>query len=106
MSREIRIAIGGLGRSGFDIHAKYLQTDPRFRVVAAADTLPERRKDAADLFGCRVFDSYLPMLEAGGFDLFVNATPSRFHVEASLAGLERGFHRADAGGVNRSDGSF
>lgn len=92
MSREIRIAIGGLGRSGFDIHAKYLQTDPRFRVVAAADTLPERRKDAADLFGCRVFDSYLPMLEAGGFDLFVNATPSRFHVEASLAGLERGFH--------------
>ncbi len=92
MSREIRVAIGGLGRSGFGIHSKYLQTDSRFRVVAAADTLPERRKDAADLFGCKVFDSYEPMLEAGGFDLFINATPSRFHVEASLAGLRRGFH--------------
>ncbi len=92
MTKSIKVAIGGLGRSGYGIHAEYLKTDPRFQVVAVADELAERREDAVGLFGCKVFSHYREMLEAGGFDLFVNATPSRFHVEASLAGLEAGFH--------------
>ncbi|MBS1369122.1 MAG: Gfo/Idh/MocA family oxidoreductase [Lentisphaeria bacterium] len=92
MNEPIRVGIGGLGRSGFAIHSEYLKDDPRFRVVAAADLLPERRRDAVERFGCRVYGNYAEMLEAGGFDLFVNATPSRLHVEASLAGLAAGFH--------------
>ncbi len=92
MTDPIRVGIGGLGRSGFAIHSEYLKDDPRFQVVAAADPLPERRRDAAERFGCRVYEDYAAMLSAGGFDLFVNATPSRFHVTASLAGLVAGFH--------------
>ena len=92
MGEPIRVGIGGLGRSGYGIHAEYLKDDPDFRVVAAADELPERRKDAQERFGCRTYRSYAEMLAAGGFELFVNATPSRFHVEASLAGLEAGYH--------------
>ncbi len=92
MSKTIRVGIGGLGRSGYGIHAEYLKTDPRFQVVAAADELAERREDAEKLFHCRTYRNHAEMLEAGGFDLFVNATPSRFHVEASLAGLRSGVH--------------
>ncbi len=91
MSKTIRVAIGGYGRSGCDIHGRYLATDPRFEVVAAADELPERRQEAEEKFGCKTYPGYREMLAAGGFELFVNATPSRFHVEASLAALEAGF---------------
>ena len=92
MSEVIRVGLGGLGRSGFGIHGAYLRSDPRFQVVAAADLLPERRAEAKEAFGCRVFEDCRSMLEEGGFDLFVNATPSRLHVEYSLEGLSRGFH--------------
>ncbi len=92
MSEPIRVGIGGLGRSGYGIHSEYLKDDPDFQVVAAADELPERRQDAVNRFGCRVYGSWEEMLEAGGFDLFVNATPSRMHVDASLAALNRRFH--------------
>ncbi len=92
MGTPIRVGIGGFGRSGFGIHSEYLKDDPRFQVVAVADLMSERRKDAEARFGCRVYDSYDRMLAAGGFELFVNATPSRFHVEASLAGLAAGCH--------------
>lgn len=92
MDRPIRVGIGGLGRSGYGIHGEYLKDDPDFQVVAAADELPERRQDAVERFGCRVYGSYEEMLAAGGFDLFVNATPSRMHVGASLAALAKGFH--------------
>lgn len=92
MKKPIRVGIGGLGRSGYGIHSEYLKDDPDFQVVAAADALPERRKDAVERFGCRVYDSYAELLAAGGFDLFVNAAPSRMHVEASLAAISAGFH--------------
>ena len=64
MSRQIRVGIAGLGRSGFGIHAEYLKTDPRFLVTAAADELEERRKDAEQLFHCRTFRNHTEMLAA------------------------------------------
>lgn len=92
MRDPVRVAIAGFGRSGYGIHAEYLKTDPRFQVVAVADEIAERREDAVKLFQCEVFEHYPEMLAHGNFDLLVNATPSKFHVEASLAGLRSGFH--------------
>ncbi len=89
MENVIRIGIAGYGRSGRDIHANYLKNDPRFRIVAVADALPERREDAVKELGCTVYNDFHELLEAGGFDIFVNATPSRFHVEAVREGLKR-----------------
>ena len=88
MSDEIRVGLAGYGRSGRDIHADFLKNDSQFKIVAVADALPERRQQAAEEFGCQVYSDYREMLDAGGFDLFVNATPSRFHAEAVVAGLE------------------
>jgi predicted dehydrogenase len=64
----------------------------QYRIVAVADALAERREDAAREFGARVYADYSEMLEAGGFDLFVNALPSPLHVPGTLRALEAGFH--------------
>ena len=65
MSNEdiIRVAIGGQGRSGYNIHAKWLVQDPaRYRIVAVADQLPERRRDARREFGARAYDDWSRMI--------------------------------------------
>lgn len=94
MSQEniIRVAIGGQGRSGYKIHAHCLRRmGERFRIVAVADLLPERRRDARTEFGARAYRDWKSMLEAGGFDLFVNALPQTLHPEASIYAFEKGF---------------
>lgn len=93
MSGIVRVAIGGQGRSGFTIHAATLSQDlEHFAIVAVADQLPERRQEAESRFQARTFDDWRPLLEAGGFDLFVNALPSPLHVDATIDALNRGFH--------------
>ena len=92
MNKVISVAIGGFGRSGYGIHANWLKNDPeKFKIVAVADQIAERRQDAVNEFGCEVFEDYKDMLENVKCDLFVNATPSRLHVEATLMGFEKGF---------------
>jgi predicted dehydrogenase len=89
----IKVAIAGQGRSGFDIHARWLRTaTEQFKIVAVADLLPERRAQAKAELGCQVYKTYADMLKAGGFDLFVNATPSYLHPKGAIAGLQAGFH--------------
>ncbi|MBR0459909.1 MAG: Gfo/Idh/MocA family oxidoreductase [Victivallales bacterium] len=88
MAKIIKVGIAGFGRSGRDIHANYLKTDSRFQIVAVADALPERREDAVKEHACAVYDDYRAMLAAGGFDLFVNATPSFLHAPASIEALK------------------
>ena len=68
-----------------------MRNDADFKIVAVADELPERRQQAIDELGCEAYSTYQELLEkAPEFDLFVNATPSRFHVEASLAAINSG----------------
>lgn len=88
MDKIIRVGIAGQGRSGHGIHASFFAKDDRFKVVAVADELPERREDAVKMFGCEVFSNYEEMFARGPeIDLFVNATPSRFHTAANLAAM-------------------
>lgn len=89
----IRVAIAGQGRSGHDIHVACLATMPeRYRLVAVADPLPERRHEAEADYGARSYAETGEMLAAGGFDLFVNATPTPWHVPATIQALEAGYH--------------
>ncbi len=91
-NKVIKVGIAGFGRSGYGIHANWLKNDEKYKIVAVADNIAERRQDAVNELGCKVYEDYQELLNAGGFDLFINATPSRFHVEASLAGLKKGYH--------------
>ena len=89
----IRVAIGGQGRSGYNIHAKQLNQMPdKFKIVAVADQLPERRRDAREQFGAEAYEDWQDMIKAGGFDLFVNALHQPLHPVASIAALQAGGH--------------
>ncbi len=93
MSKVLKVGIAGFGRSGHGIHANWIKNDPeKFKIVAVADEISERRQDAVDMFGCEVYENYKELLDKADIDLFVNATPSRFHFEAAVAGLEAGHH--------------
>ena len=90
---RIRVAVGGQGRSGYNIHTNQLRDTPeKFEVAAIADQLPERREDAEVEFKVPVYDDWRPLLKEGGFDLFVNALPSPLHVDATIEALNNGYH--------------
>ena len=88
MDKVIKVGLAGYGRSGRDIHRLAISKDPRFQIVGVADALEDRRAEAAEECKCPVYNDYRELLAAGGFDLFVNATPSLYHVEGTLTGLK------------------
>ena len=89
----IRVGIAGQGRSGCDIHARWLRQAPRkYAIVAVADLLPERRAEAKQEFGCRTYKSYEQLAADREIDLFVNATPSHLHPKAAICALRAGHH--------------
>lgn len=91
MSSPIRVGIAGQGRSGYNIHARCLQSLPeQFDIVAVADLLEDRRRDGREVLGAEACGDYTELLDAGGFELFVNALPSPLHVPATLEALRRG----------------
>jgi len=94
MSQQlIQVGIAGYGRSGCDIHGKALKKFPeKFKIVAVADQLPERREDAVRDFGCEVYDDYRKLLKNAKIDLFINALPSYLHPKGTVQAFRAGFN--------------
>ena len=76
--RKIRVAILGQGRSGRDIHGKYLSTDERYSIAAVADPMEDRRKRAEEEYGCESFEHYSSLFGRNDIDLVINTTPATF----------------------------
>lgn len=93
MTPPYRVAIAGLGRSGWSLHALPLKEMPdKYRVTAVMDTVAERRQEAADMFGCRTCEIYDDLIAGDDIDIVAVASPNTFHVEQSLKALEAGKH--------------
>lgn len=93
MSQVIRVGIAGLGRSGWNIHAKTLMTlGERFKIVAVADQSGERRNEAITATGCRAYESYDGLVADKEVDLVVVATPNFLHTDHAIAAMKRGKH--------------
>ncbi len=92
--KVIRVAIAGQGRSGYTIHygRGAGQWPKLFEVVAVADQLPERRKQAETEMGARTYADYKELIKDGDYDLFVNALPSVLHTRATIEALNAGHH--------------
>ena len=60
------------------------------RLVAAADTNPERLAAACDAHGCQGFDDYRNLLASGDVDIAIVCTPHGLHCEQTVAALEAG----------------
>lgn len=95
--RQLNIAIIGQGRSGRDIHGAFFNSDAnggRFKVVAAADEIAERRQRAEVEYGsgCTVYSDWRSILDRRDIDLVINSTFSYEHYPVTLELLEHGFN--------------
>lgn len=91
--KKLRVAIIGQGRSGRDIHGRFLLTDTeRFTVAAVVDALEERRERARREYGCDVYADYTELFGRKGIDFVVNASYSHQHAPISLDLLKHGFN--------------
>jgi predicted dehydrogenase len=93
--KVLRVGVLGQGRSGYGIHCKWLRQVPhQYEIVAVADELPERRKEARAELGALAYKSHLDLLDDPklGLDLVVNALPSFLHPQGTIDALARGHH--------------
>lgn len=92
-SGPIRVGIVGLGRSGWNIHARaFRDMAERYRLVAVTDLLPERAAECAASTGVRHVPSFEAMLADAEVELVVVATVNRFHAPQATAALRAGKH--------------
>ncbi len=89
----VNVGVVGLGRAGWDLHARVIESLPdRYRVAAACDTSVDRLLEAQARLGCRTYVTYEDMLCDDGVELVVLATPSHLHAEQAIAALRAGKH--------------
>ncbi len=90
-SKPITVGIAGLGRSGWDIHAKLLEPLPdKYKISAVFDLIPERRQEAKDKFKCKDYTDYESLIKDPEVELIINALPSHFHTSHTIQALEAG----------------
>ncbi|HEY63950.1 MAG TPA: Gfo/Idh/MocA family oxidoreductase [Caldilineae bacterium] len=91
MSDKVRVGIVGLGRSGWNIHAKLLGgLSDRYQIVAVSDLDPGRREEAKERFGCNTYETIDGLLEDPAVELVIVASPSHLHAEHSIMALKAG----------------
>jgi len=87
---KIRAAILGYGRSGSTMHAGAIAHNEPFEMAAVCDTDPARQKQAAECFGCAIYDDYHEMLKKERLDLVSVITRSYQHCEMACECLAAG----------------
>ncbi len=88
---NIRTAILGYGRSGSTMHAGAIADNSNaFELVAVCDVDPARQREAAERFGCAVYDDYHRMLASEQLDLVSVITRSSQHCQMACDVLDAG----------------
>lgn len=93
--KKCKLAIIGQGRSGRDIHGKFLKSENNdiFEVAAVVDQDAQRRERALKEYpGCKVYADYRELFDAEKVDLVVNASYSHQHYEITKDLLSHSFH--------------
>jgi len=92
MSTRIRIGVIGLGRIGWGFHCHQAASNRKFDLVAVADPLPERLKEAEETFGCRGFRDPDELLALPELDAVAVASPTHVHEKQTVAAFRKGLH--------------
>jgi predicted dehydrogenase len=89
----IRTGIAGLGRSGWGIHMRLLDTvKDKFQIVAVFDKDPARLAEARQRYNCRTYETYEGLLQDAEVELMVVAMPNHLHATCSIQALNAGKH--------------
>ncbi len=93
LNNQIRVGILGLGRSGWNIHARLLDTLPEhYQIVAVTDADASRRTEAIERFDCMAYQEVNDLLADPAVELVVIALPSHLHADLTVAALDAGKH--------------
>jgi scyllo-inositol 2-dehydrogenase (NADP+) len=90
--RQLRIGVAGLGRIGWSFHCQQLARHPDWALVAVADTVAERRREAEETCHCAAFADFAELCRVPGLDAVVIATPTHLHEPMVLTALDHGLH--------------
>lgn len=95
--KKVTMAIVGLGNRGNDIYAHYQLVAPNeVEIVAVADPIEGRRKQAQELYGLTANQCYQTAEELLDqpklADVLVVATQDKQHVAQAVKGVEKGYH--------------
>jgi phthalate 4,5-cis-dihydrodiol dehydrogenase len=88
---RLRLGVAGLGRA-FSLMVPTFSTDPRVKLVAAADPRPEARAKFEADFGAKAFDSVEELCAEPAVDVVYIATPHQFHAANAVAAASCGKH--------------
>ena len=91
MDDKVKVGIAGLGRSGWNIHARILEDLPdEYKVVAVSDPIENRRQEAVEKFGCKAYPEFDDLIKDEDVELVIVATPSYLHAPCTIKALEAG----------------
>ncbi|MCX7795809.1 MAG: Gfo/Idh/MocA family oxidoreductase [bacterium] len=89
MEEPIRVGIIGLGRSGWNIHARTLKDmQDRYKIVAVSDLIEDRLKEAKETFRCEAYINYKDLLKDQNVELVIVATPTYLHPICTIDALK------------------
>lgn len=89
---RLKAIVAGAGRISWDYHLPQLMAHPDFELLAVADPIAERCREAEATFGAeRTYGSCEEMIDAErDADLLVLTSPTCFHAAQSVYAFERG----------------
>ncbi len=91
-TEPLKTVISGMGRIAWAFHMPTLWKDPRFRLIAAVDPVPERRAEAEAMYpGLRTYADFSTMLRGEPeAELAVVTSPTPMHRDQSIEAMEHG----------------
>src|SRR5687768_3073330 len=93
MAAQVRVGVVGTSRYADLMHLPNLKSHPRADLVAICGRNQERAGAMAQKYGiAQVYDDYRAMLERGGLDAVVVATPDDLHYPITMQALDAGQH--------------
>lgn len=88
----IAVGLAGYGFAGRGFHAYLIGRVPDLRLAAVASRAPERRRQAEQDYGVATYATLDELLDRGGVDLVVLATPHATHAPLACQAMAAGKH--------------
>jgi predicted dehydrogenase len=88
---NVRLAVIGIGNMG-RFHLVNIEKEPKVKLVAVCDIVPERAQAAAEQYGCEPYYDAQALLDAHICDAVLIATPHYSHTTIGIAALQAGYH--------------